>query len=222
MAQELTEIEDDGGDGGDGGEKLLETVPLSPKELAWCEAFGNPESETFGHARKSAEAVGYSQAHNAGWKLRRRPRIIQKLAEFEKVVRVQIGKVLTDLEFTRLAALTKGDLATAARCSELQGKHLAMFTDAVFVDDSATVERYDARIAEDARRITAILCQQRAAAPLELPATASQDAQGTAPTMAQGQGVTGAAAPGPARATPAMFDALTQKPQAPQPRQESE
>ncbi|MCX5653383.1 MAG: hypothetical protein NTY65_01860 [Planctomycetota bacterium] len=177
---ELAELDDDGGE-------LLETVPLSPKELAFCEAFGNPESETFGSARKSAEAAGYVQAHNAGWKLRRRPRIIAKLAEFEKVVRVQIGKVLTDLEFTRLQALTKGDLATAARCSELQGKHLAMFTDAVFVDNSAVVERYDARRAEQAERITTLLLTQQVTGqgPLQIPAALVAGQEPQAPRTRQ-------------------------------------
>jgi hypothetical protein len=117
-----------------------------------------PESTTYGKATKSAEIAGYTEPHNAAWKLRRRPRIIARLAEFEKVTRVQIGKVLTDLEHERKAALEKGDLATAVRASELQGKHLAMFTDKVAVDDSETVARWDARRAEDMRIVEALVC----------------------------------------------------------------
>jgi hypothetical protein len=40
---------------------------------------------------------------------------------------ITVDKILADLEHTRLLALEKGDLSTATRCSELQGKHLAMF-----------------------------------------------------------------------------------------------
>jgi hypothetical protein len=75
---------------------------------------------------------------------------------------------------------------------------------------------------------------QGAAAPLESPylvaapaagtSEAVQDAPSDAPPLAREQSIEGAAAPGPVRATPAMFDALTKaKPQAPRTtRQESE
>ena len=106
---------------------LIGPAPLSPKELAFCEAFANPESATFGNARKSAESAGYVQAHNAGWKLRRRPRIIAKLQEYHAAVTVAVGRVLADLENERRLAVEKGDLATAVRASELMGKHLGMF-----------------------------------------------------------------------------------------------
>jgi hypothetical protein len=186
---------DDGDDGGDadGGEVLLPTVGLTPKEALFVSAFSDVESETFGRATASATVAGYSEPRNAAWKLRRRPRIVEAIVEMEKLVRVQIGKVLSDLEFTRLAALAKGDLAVAARCSELQGKHLAMFTDVLATDDSESVARWDARIAAEAQRITAIL----------LLGPQSPSALSEAPP-------------------PDLLAALTQKPQAPQERQESE
>jgi hypothetical protein len=192
---ELIETDDD-----DDGEVLLPTVPLSPKELAFCEAFGNPESETFGNARKSAEVAGYGEPHNAGWKLRRRPRIIAKLKSYHVAVTVAVGRVLADLENERRLAIEKGDLSTAVRATELMGKHLGMFRDVLAIDEPATAARYDARVAADVQRITAFLLlgPQSPAAMSELP-------PGSTPAEMQ-----------------KMRDALTQEPQAPQERQESE
>ena len=160
---ELTEIDD-------GDEKLLETVPLTPKELAFCEAFGNPESETFGNATASGAAAGFIQPRSAGWKLRRRGRIIAKLKSYHTAVTVAVGRVLADLENERRLAVEKGDIASAIRATELMGKHLAMFTD-VLATDIPDAPRYDARIAAEASRITAFLLLNPASdSPLALPA----------------------------------------------------
>jgi len=141
----------------DGGEALVPgPAPLSPKELKFCEAFANPESGTFGNARKSAEAAGYREPHNAGWKLRRRGRIIAKLQEYHGAVFVAVGRVLADLENERRLAVEKGDLASAIRASELMGKHLGMFLErSIFaVADPGT---YDPVRAQQVRQITAYL-----------------------------------------------------------------
>jgi|WetSurMetagenome_2_1015567.scaffolds.fasta_scaffold18740_3 hypothetical protein len=122
MAGELEEV---------GGEELVSAVPLTPKELDWCERFANPESETYGKATASAEMAGYGQPHNAAWKLRRRPRIIEHLKQYEEVARVSVGKVLSNLEHDRALALAKDppDVAAAIRADELMGKRLGMFVD---------------------------------------------------------------------------------------------
>ena len=193
----------------DGGEKLIEGVPLTPKEELFVRAFCDVESETFGRAVKSAAVAQYVEPRNAAWKLRRRPRIIARIAEYEKLVRVQIGKVLSDLEHERLAALEKGDIASAIRASELQGKHLAMFTDKVAVD-YPEIGEYDERAALDARRITVFLLTTP-------PDPALLDAPVPAAVEAQAQEL-----PGSTRASPADLAALERKPQAPQERQERE
>jgi hypothetical protein len=179
----------------DGGALVPGPLPLSPKELKFCEAFGNPESETFGRATASAAAAGFIQPRSAGWKLRRRGRIIAKLQEYHAAVRVEIGKVLFDLETERLQALAKGDIATAVRASELQGKHLAMFTDKVAVDDTY-VHVYDERLAVEARRITAVLLLNPG---LGLPPDVPQ-----LPAAIEAQGPPAE----PARATPEQLQAL--------------
>jgi len=131
-------------------------LPLSPKELRFCEQFSNPESETFGNATASAAAAGFIQPRSAGWKLRRRPRIIAKLQEYHAAVRVAVGRVLADLENVRRLAVEKGDLATALAAVVAMGKHIGMFYErnVVSMVDPGV---YDPILAVEARRITAIL-----------------------------------------------------------------
>ena len=179
----------------DGGEVLVPGLALTPKEELFVRAFCDVESETFGRAVKSAAVAKYVEPRNAAWKLRRRPRIIARIAEYAKVVRVEIGKVLSDLEHTRLLALAAGDWSTATRCSELQGKHLAMFTDKVAVDDTY-VHVYDERAAVEARRITAVLLLNP---DLGLPPDVPQ-----LPAAIEAQGPPAE----PARATPEQLQAL--------------
>ncbi|MCX5653709.1 MAG: hypothetical protein NTY65_03540 [Planctomycetota bacterium] len=182
MSEELVAPDDDGS----AGEVLVAVVPLTPKEEAFVRAYADPESATYGQATKSAEVAQYREPHNAAWKLRRRPRIIARIAEYEKLTRACVGKVLTDLEHERQLALAKGDIAAAIRASELQGKHLAMFTDRLAVDESQVVERYNARRAEEAARITAILLMNPA--PLQIPAALAAGQEPQAPQMRQKDG----------------------------------
>ena len=89
---------------------------------------------------------------------------------FQKAAFAAAGKVLTDLENTRLLALAKSDLATAAACSKMQGQHLAMWTD-VLATDIPDAPRYDPKLAAEASRITAFLLLNPASdSPLALPA----------------------------------------------------
>lgn len=180
MSEELVEPDDDGG----AGEALIPgPAPLTPSEALFVSAFADVESEFFGRATLSAEKAGYASPRDSAWKLRRRPRIAAAIAEMEKLVRVQIGKVLSDLEFTRLAALAKGDLATAARCSELQGKHIGMFYErSVLTLDDTQLERYDQRRAEQAAAITSVLIMQQV---LQGPLQPAALAAGQAPQTRQ-------------------------------------
>ena len=192
------------------GEKLIPgPLALTPKEELFVRAFCDPQSSTYSKATKSAEVARYSEPHNAQWRLRRRPRIIQRIGEYERLVCVQIGKVLSDLEHERLLALEKGDVASAIRASELQGKHLAMFTDKVAVDETY-VHVYDERAAIETRKITRILLLgsvEQGPLLLDAPSVPAVEAAISAPQ--------------PARATAADLDALESgtQPQAPRERQ---
>jgi len=154
MSDLPAEIEDDDGD-------LIEgSDPLTPREEVFAAAYANPESTTYGRATKSAAAAGYGQPHNAAWKLRRRPRVVARIEEYQRATMATIGKVFSDLENQRLLALAKDppDIQAANRSSELQGKHLAMFTDRVVVDE-VIVHEYDERIALEASRIARVLIE---------------------------------------------------------------
>jgi len=111
------------------------TDSLNDKELSFCEHYVALGEPTCGNATASARAAGYAEKHagNAAWKLMQRPVIREKIQELHKARMdknlINPERVLHDLEHTRILALAKADLAVAARCSELQGKYLAMFTD---------------------------------------------------------------------------------------------
>lgn len=151
----VIDAEDDDGD-------LIEgSDPLTPREADFVERYSNPESASYGQATLSARLAGYGgQAHNSAWRLRRRPRVVAKIAENQAAVMATIGKVFSDLENQRLLALAKDppDIQAANRSSELQGKHLAMFTDRVVVDE-VIVHEYDERIALEASRIARVLIE---------------------------------------------------------------
>jgi len=202
-------------------------APLTPREEQFCIAYGDPESSTYGRSEKSAAAAGYIQPRSAAWKLRRRPKIQARLAVFQSAATAAVGRVLSDLEHTRLLALEKGDLATAARCSELQGKHLSMFADVTIVAPDETL-RYDRRAAEDTRVIAFLLRRQDRPPAIESPYPVGDPAAGTSATLQDAPGSTSTPAldrsiEAPARTIAAQIAALElARNQAPQERQESE
>lgn len=129
---------------------------LTKLEEAFCEAFSLLESPSYGKVTESAAAAGFQAARNAGWRVMRRPRVRARITQLQQGARAATEKVLSDLEHTRLASMEKGDLATAARCSQLQGQALGLF----YERNLLTVEpsrEYDERAAVDARRITTFL-----------------------------------------------------------------
>ena len=186
-------------------------LPLSPQEEAFCRFFADPESLHYGRPTKAVVAAGYAEksAWNTAWKLRRRPRIIARLAQFQAAATAAASKVLSDLENTRLQALAAGDWATSARCSQLQGQALGLFYERNILSVDVPGE-YDERAALEARRITAYLL-------MNPPDPALLPEAPLLPAAAE----TVAPAP-PARASAADLAALERKPQAPQERQESE
>ena len=155
MSDLPAEIEDDDGD-------LIEgSDPLTPREEVFAAAYSCPESDSYGRATRSAAAAGYAEPHNAAWRLRRRPRVVARIAQYQAATMATIGKVFSDLENQRLLALAKDppDVQAANRASELQGKHLAMFTDRVVVDE-VVVHEYDAVRAVECNRIARLLIEE--------------------------------------------------------------
>jgi len=113
----------------------LQKKTLNPKEQLFCSNYCAIGTPTFCRTEKSAIAAGYSEksARNSATALLKRPEIQERISELNKENlsrnNVTVDKVLTDLEHTRLLAIEKGELSTATRCSELQGKYLVMFSD---------------------------------------------------------------------------------------------
>jgi len=109
------------------------TERLDPRQDAFCVHYTTIGEPTFAHAGKSAIASGYgpASARNTATDLLKKPEVQRRIRELHEANmqrnNITVDKILADLEHTRLLALEKGDLSTATRCSELQGKHLAMF-----------------------------------------------------------------------------------------------
>jgi len=120
---------------------------LTPQELAFCEFYTALGEPTCGNGTQSALAADYSEKspHTQAWKLLQRQAIKEKIREIHDELmakhNLNPSRILYDLEHVRLRALAKGDLAVAARCSELQGKHLTMFSDKFIVGDQFEQER---------------------------------------------------------------------------------
>lgn len=116
---------------------------LTAREERFCQYYTAIGTDTASHATKAAEAAGYRTPHNAGWRLLQRPAVRERIHQIhqERMDKHLLTPehVLMKTEHLRIRAEEKGDLATAARCVELQGKHLAMFSDHVQVDISERV-----------------------------------------------------------------------------------
>ncbi len=92
---------------------------LSPQERLFVEAYGNPESETFGNGTKSAAAAKFAQPHNAAWKLKKRPHIKAALEAMYEQYAGDVGRVMVDLEHARRKSAEKGDWATVRAAAKL-------------------------------------------------------------------------------------------------------
>ena len=151
---------------------LTGAPPLTPRELAFCRFYGDPQSVSYGRATKSAVLAGYAEksAWTTGWKLRHRPSIRAKLAEYDAAVQVAVGRVLADLENERIAAMEKGDIASAVRATELQGKHLAMFKENVEIT-LPMARAYTEQEAFEAKRLASMMLEGK---PGELPAVEAE------------------------------------------------
>jgi phage terminase small subunit len=106
-----------------------ETKVLNPKVESFCVFYTTIGEPTFAHAGKSAIAAGYSEAsaRNTATDLLKKPDVQQRIRELHTANmtrnNITVDKVLADLE------QEKGDIASAVRADEIQGKWLAMWID---------------------------------------------------------------------------------------------
>jgi len=171
---------------GDDVEAVGDGPGLTPREEAFCRAYGDVESPTYGRGAKSAEAAGYSGPRSAALKLRRRPHVKARLKAYYGLARAAVEKVISDLEHARLAALEKGDVASAVRASELQGKHLAMFTDRVGLDLPELQALTEAQIVEGQRLTRLLLLESNASGLCTISAAEVSGLPAPAPALEKG------------------------------------
>ncbi|MHC4637817.1 MAG: terminase small subunit [Planctomycetota bacterium] len=108
---------------------------LTAKEEAFCVAYTTIGSETFSNGTKSAEEAGYAEksARTQAWRMLRKEHIKKRIRElYDKNMEenmVTVGSVLANLDHDRQMARKNHQYSIATRCTELEGKYLAMFTD---------------------------------------------------------------------------------------------
>ena len=110
---------------------------LTAKEEAFCVAYTTIGSETFSNGTKSAIEAGYAEdsARTQAWRMLRKEHIKRRIRElYDKNMEdnmVTTGSILANLAHDRLMARKNHQYSVATRCTELEGKYLAMFTDRI-------------------------------------------------------------------------------------------
>ena len=108
---------------------------LTAKEEAFCVAYTTIGSETFSNGTTSAIEAGYAEdsARTQAWRMLKKEHIKKRIRELnDKNMEdnmVTVGSVLANLDHDRQMARKNHQYSVATRCTELQGKYLAMFTD---------------------------------------------------------------------------------------------
>lgn len=104
--------------------------PTSPRRQLFIDEYlkdmnGAQAAIRAGYSERSARAIAYEllqmpEIHRA---------VRERLKEAAEKADITVEKVLWDLEYQRLLAVQKGDIAAANRASELQGKYHKMFVE---------------------------------------------------------------------------------------------
>jgi len=166
-----------------------EAGDLTPSEALFCLCYANTDSRDFGRRTQAARTAGYSQPRSAGLKLVKRPHVKKRLAVLHEAAAATIGHVMANLEHIRLLAEAKGDLRVACRATELQGKHLAAFSDAMLIDVPRRREYTEAERREAMRLGNLLLKEETEEERLALDAAlAAEDALADAPEGGDGGG----------------------------------
>jgi phage terminase small subunit len=140
---------------------------LNPKVESFCVFYTTIGSETFSHAARSALAAGYSEAsgRNTATDLLRKPEVRKRITELHTANMqrnmITVDKVLADLEHDKLMAREKGDIASAIRADELQGKWLALFVDRQMFIDEPKRRELDEKEKAEANRLGVLLINEK-------------------------------------------------------------
>ena len=108
---------------------------LTAKEEAFCVAYTTIGSETFSNGAKSAIEAKYAEdsARTQSWRMLRKEHIKKRIRElYDKNMEENIvtpASVLVNLDHDRKMARKHHQYNVAKNCTELEGKHLIMFSD---------------------------------------------------------------------------------------------
>lgn len=123
---------------------------LTTREKLFVQHITALGQKTFGNPTASAEAAGYRDAPNSGWRLSKRQLVKDAIAavfdERRQFGLVTESAVINRLENLRIRSEESGDLSVACRCVELQMKYLGLLVDRL------SVETPQERIAIDAQQ----------------------------------------------------------------------
>jgi len=139
-------------------------VRLGQKADGFCIHYTTLGAETFGRAERSAIAAGFGakSARNRGTALLKKPEVRERISQLHaqnmRENFLTTAKVLNDLEAVRISAVEANDRMGALRASELQGKHLGMFSDRLIqtFEDAGRQHELDEAELEEAKQLARI------------------------------------------------------------------
>jgi len=108
---------------------------LTAKEEAFGVAYTTRGSETFSNGAKSAIEAKYAEdsARTQAWRMLKKEHIKKRIRElYDKILEenmVTPASVLANVRHDRYMAREQGNYNVAVRCDELEGRHLALWTD---------------------------------------------------------------------------------------------
>lgn len=114
---------------------MTEDKSPTAKEECFCVAYTTIGSDTFSNGTKSAQEAGYAEdsSRTQAWRMLKKEHIKKRIRELnEKNMEenmVTVSSVLANLAHDRIMARKNHQYSVAARCTELEGRWLAMFTD---------------------------------------------------------------------------------------------
>jgi phage terminase small subunit len=135
---------------------------LTVQEESFCVAYTAIGTDTFSNGTSSAIAAGYSEesARTQAWKLLKKDYIKARILALHeanmKDNMVSTASVLAELAHDRLMSRKNHQYSVSVKCTELEGRYLAMWTDKVqteAVDQHKPKTEQEAEALDEAARV---------------------------------------------------------------------
>jgi hypothetical protein len=162
---------------------MNQTETLTLKQDSFCVHYTTIGTETYSNGTKSAIAAGYSEkgAYARASELLRNRKVWERISALHKENmsrnNVTPDSVLANIEHDRMLAREKGDISSAIRADELQGKTLAMFKESHLIGQDEQQRKLNELEQRTARELAVILMERRLEAGSPKPAEPVQQAQ---------------------------------------------